>query len=267
MKHKNGLLIGETAEIFGISPDSLRYYDKIGLLKPHINPENKYRWYKEEDIAKLTAIMFFRYLNIPIALIRMHLENHDIESSLDLLKNTESKMQEKIATLQKIRKSVRKKIDLIQRISRKGWEVHTKHIPDRYYMKTSIGIDFEHDTYLDFLTKVHDSPEIQETDILWYCSPDICLLIEPEDPEKNMLTILCPETEKKTGKLQAGTYACLLYSGDSEETVRKAHAKLQHYIKRNSNTADRPLIELWHLGEEITAFKEQFITEIQMRIE
>ena len=38
--------IGEMARLNFISPHTLRYYDKIDLLKPsHINEENGYRYY------------------------------------------------------------------------------------------------------------------------------------------------------------------------------------------------------------------------------
>ena len=34
------LSIGEVARLFNISKDTLRYYDKIGILKPEVNKEN-----------------------------------------------------------------------------------------------------------------------------------------------------------------------------------------------------------------------------------
>ena len=39
------LSIGEVARLFNISKDTLRYYDKIGILKPEVNKENGYRFY------------------------------------------------------------------------------------------------------------------------------------------------------------------------------------------------------------------------------
>ncbi|MFH5916607.1 MerR family DNA-binding transcriptional regulator, partial [Clostridium perfringens] len=35
------LSIGEVARLFNISKDTLRYYDKIGILKPEINKEKE----------------------------------------------------------------------------------------------------------------------------------------------------------------------------------------------------------------------------------
>lgn len=44
------LLTGQVSKIFNISKDTLRYYDKMGLLKPEINKSNGYRYYSQEHI-------------------------------------------------------------------------------------------------------------------------------------------------------------------------------------------------------------------------
>ena len=41
--------IGEVADLLGISAQTLRYYDKIGLVQPaHVNPQNGYRQYSSK---------------------------------------------------------------------------------------------------------------------------------------------------------------------------------------------------------------------------
>lgn len=35
--------IGEISKLFHIGMDSIRYYEEIGILKPHRDPENNYR--------------------------------------------------------------------------------------------------------------------------------------------------------------------------------------------------------------------------------
>ena len=42
---KKGYLVGEVSKITGISKQTLRFYDKIGLLKPkHVDSDNHYRY-------------------------------------------------------------------------------------------------------------------------------------------------------------------------------------------------------------------------------
>ena len=49
--------IGDVSKIFDVSIDTLRYYDKIGLIKPRINPKNRYRYYEVEHLYLLSVVL------------------------------------------------------------------------------------------------------------------------------------------------------------------------------------------------------------------
>ena len=49
-KQKKYLKIKEVAELFGVTPLTLRNWDKAGKLKAYRHPMNNYRVYKPEDI-------------------------------------------------------------------------------------------------------------------------------------------------------------------------------------------------------------------------
>ena len=44
------LTVGEAAAFLGVSPWTLRNWDKAGKLKPGRHPKNKYRIYRKEDL-------------------------------------------------------------------------------------------------------------------------------------------------------------------------------------------------------------------------
>ena len=44
------LTVKQTAELIGVTPLTLRNWDKAGKLKAYRNPINNYRAYKHEDI-------------------------------------------------------------------------------------------------------------------------------------------------------------------------------------------------------------------------
>lgn len=61
------LTIGEVAKIKRISLKSLRYYEKIGILKPAwINPENGYRYYNSDQLLAIDMIKFLNAMDIPL---------------------------------------------------------------------------------------------------------------------------------------------------------------------------------------------------------
>ena len=71
----------------GITRQNIRYYEKIGLLQPSREQENKYRNYSEEDIRRLKLILLFRKLDMPLEEIRQLLEGTiELQDALQMQK-------------------------------------------------------------------------------------------------------------------------------------------------------------------------------------
>ena len=55
---KEKYTVSELAKLFGISAQTLRYYDKIGLFQPDdIDETNNYRYYSYEQFFRLSMIV------------------------------------------------------------------------------------------------------------------------------------------------------------------------------------------------------------------
>ncbi len=54
-KLQDYLTVREAAELVGVSPSTLRAWDRAGKLKAARNPMNRYRLYRREDIEALLA--------------------------------------------------------------------------------------------------------------------------------------------------------------------------------------------------------------------
>ena len=50
----------------GVSPDTVRYYTRIEMLKPDRNPDNGYRVYKKADVRRLRFILAARSLGFTL---------------------------------------------------------------------------------------------------------------------------------------------------------------------------------------------------------
>lgn len=61
--------IGDVADMVGISRDTLRYYEKQGLLSPK-KGENGYRYYTDSDVQNLITILYHRKMNFSLDKIR-----------------------------------------------------------------------------------------------------------------------------------------------------------------------------------------------------
>ena len=59
--------IGETAKLIGISTQTLRYYDKIGLISPsYVSPETGYRYYTFDQFHYLDRIRYLQKLGMSL---------------------------------------------------------------------------------------------------------------------------------------------------------------------------------------------------------
>lgn len=58
--------IAEVVDEYGISADTLRYYERIGLLRPVRRNESGIRDYGEEDCARISFIKCMRGANVSI---------------------------------------------------------------------------------------------------------------------------------------------------------------------------------------------------------
>ena len=58
---------GKMAKVKQISIKALRYYEKIGILKPaYCAPDTGYRYYKNEQMLAIDMIKFLQILDIPL---------------------------------------------------------------------------------------------------------------------------------------------------------------------------------------------------------
>ncbi len=74
----NLLSIGEAAKIRNVNVQSLRYYEKLGILIPaYINPETGYRYYSLEQIMILDTIILCVDLGIPLKDLKNYVDADD----------------------------------------------------------------------------------------------------------------------------------------------------------------------------------------------
>lgn len=92
MSDKNKTLtVHEVAELTGVTIRALHYYDEIGLLKPSIVTESRYRLYTEADLGRLQEILFFREVGFALKEIKLLMSSPDydraeaLERQLDIL--------------------------------------------------------------------------------------------------------------------------------------------------------------------------------------
>lgn len=76
---------GEFAKLANVTERTLRYYDKIGLLKPSFILSNGYRQYTDSDLLKLQKILSLKYLGFSIEeILPIMLEDQNLIESFKM---------------------------------------------------------------------------------------------------------------------------------------------------------------------------------------
>lgn len=79
------LTVHDLAKKTGISVRALHYYDEIHLLRPEEVNDSGYRFYGEQQIKRLSQILFFRELEFPLREIQKILDSPDFDERKALL--------------------------------------------------------------------------------------------------------------------------------------------------------------------------------------
>ena len=98
--------IGDAAKQVHMTSETLRHYDRIGLVKPsRVDEHTKYRYYNAEDIVRLNTVHALQQMDLPLQEIKRVLEYDDLEKILAFLEQAERKAEEKIVAGQQSKNS------------------------------------------------------------------------------------------------------------------------------------------------------------------
>ena len=132
---KNFFSIGEAAKITDMTSETLRHYDRIGLMKPDKKESGTgYRYYSKDDIVRLNTISALRRMELSLGEIKQILDYNSFEEIVDFLKAAEKKADDKIAKLSYAKsKIIAARADYENKLrgGRPQKDIFLKQIPER----------------------------------------------------------------------------------------------------------------------------------------
>jgi DNA-binding transcriptional MerR regulator len=103
------LSIGEVAEREGLSPEALRFYERLGLVFPVGRTKSGYRLYDVETLRRLRFIRMARELGFSLQEIRELLELRIAQPKAEVCRWVQQRVEEKLTT-------VRRKLEQLHRL-------------------------------------------------------------------------------------------------------------------------------------------------------
>ena len=111
------MTINEVSKKLNITPDTLRFYEKSGLIGPIQRNKNGYRNYQENDLKRIEFVKCMRNAELSIDVLRQYIKLYDEgektkDKRKDLLIEQKRLLDDKIKTMQKASERLDYKITL-----------------------------------------------------------------------------------------------------------------------------------------------------------
>lgn len=127
---ENYLNITQLARLRNATTETLRHYDRIGLLKPaYVDPGTGYRYYSTEQVEVFDTIMDLRDMGLPLKEIQEFMNHRNVENSYEILSKKADELRQEIAEKQKMLLQIEQKTTYINMVkneklfSLKQWRI------------------------------------------------------------------------------------------------------------------------------------------------
>lgn len=211
---KNYFTISEFAKLRDININSLRYYEKLGILKPaYIDEKTNYRYYSAEQVSVLNKIILCIQLGIPLKeMVRYIDEDGDLQSQ-KLLEQGQIVAQKRIEEMQNNLKYIEYSLKSIEEnkafVNQKG--LYTRKLQERKVIVTDY-----YESILEAKEMVSEVSKIyklaQKKEMFPILPAGQILQIDEAGQMKVcfFLEILnCKEDHQKLLTIPAGEYSCM----------------------------------------------------------
>ncbi|WP_430611682.1 MerR family transcriptional regulator [Enterococcus sp. DIV0876] len=256
--------IKELSQNYDITPHTLRYYEKIGLLTPEYG-ENGYRNYSYQHIERLNTIRDLRSFDIPLAQIKAYLDTKNSALTKEMLSFERTEIQKKIKQLQKRKALLIERIELINEVENQPLlEVEIKKYPERKILLSETTAAPGKDLYLE-LKKLHKQ---YEAELNANNQNVFGTILSINDSITSHQVFYClPDTAHQSfaTTLPAGDYATICYSGTYKNRAHGLEC-LTTFLKSHHIDTTGAFYEFYLLDFHETNDPEEYVTRIEIQV-
>ncbi|MFO7887862.1 MAG: MerR family transcriptional regulator [Eubacteriales bacterium] len=241
------LTVGEMAKLNNISKQTLRYYDKIGLVSPEkVDDKTGYRYYNINQSAKLDLINQMKYLGMPLEKIKILFEKNDIkliEKNIDMQLECIFEEKKKLEIMEKAALKFKNNLKEYRMESKKkGVEIRKFGRRKIFCYDGKINIyenDMESFEYI--LRELKKQVMVKNLPMVYFCN--IGSIIRKENLLRNKyysseIFVFLENSfppEKNVEVVPEGKYACISFKGEEGFSNELEYAeKLLSYVKDNN---------------------------------
>lgn len=260
--------IGEIAKIYGISTDTLRLYEKMGLIIP-TRGDNHYRYYSIFDIWKLNIIKTMKSLGVQLKDIKRFLNKRSAQDELELLIKEDEYLNKEINRLKYRKENIENRITLLDEAIKfdKDIELNYKEIPER--IVSFIHGEISMEEKIDF---AYSKLSSLLKDEIYFLNRDFGMILDLSMAKegiynryKSAFLVVDNAEYNELEKIPNGKYLQVRYRGPYSN-AKKAYSLLFKEIEEKELKTENYAIERYIIDVNSTDDESEYLTEIQVKI-
>lgn len=273
---KEKYTVSELAKLFGISAQTLRYYDKIGLFQPDdIDETNNYRYYSYEQFFRLSMIVQLKRLDFSLEAVRRYSSSMDVrslEENLFVQKDLIRQRIEQLQCLEAKNEHILKNLQIAQNAEEHQDCALVTEGPRWQY---AVPVNFEIKDLYRYIKLVYESYMHSSMAAHFVQHNEIVLQISRENIERrsfrtyNGIGFFLSDTPEAAGRgiseIEGGLFASCIHFGPYD-TIHRSYQRLCDFIQKEGLSICGDSLEFAIVSIALTKNPENFITQIQIPV-
>ena len=268
--------IGQFAKIKNIDAQTLRYYDKLGLLTPEIIDENNgYRYYSEKQFIDSDRIKFYKQIGMSLEEIKRFKDLSNMEEVLAVIREKHGVFEEELNRVQIICNNINRIVDSLEQAEDINPETVSIKERDHLYCVGGINkivydpINFERELYE--ITKIYPKYSSIGNNFGIISAYDVVLLggeNELKTTEKQLFLRIDQQfsEDENVQKIKLGK-CVVTYSKRPSLLEGDSIKRLREYVKINNLTPRDKIYVVPIINRFIIENPEDYLYEVLLPVE
>lgn len=260
---------GELSKIYNLGRDSLKYYEKLGLLNPG-RDTNSYRMYTIKDICNLNLIKELRSLDFSMQKIKEYLENRNVDTTREMLLEEVRFIDEKLEELSSHKESLHKRLSSINNtVEHTNFNrIELLYMPKRKVLTVNSNVTF--DENVDYLIQRLNEKFDDKFYVLG--NSNFGAVFDTKSVTKGVFNnykyifcLLDDDAKNYDFIIDEGYYVTYTYKGNYKQ-IRKILPMLFKFIEFNNYTILGDPLEIYKIDIYETSIEDEYVTQVQIPV-
>lgn len=268
------LSITELAKLRKVTSETLRHYDRIGLIKPdYVDPETKYRYYSIRQYEKLGTIRELRQLGMSLDDIVDYFTNRNVKKSIMILEKHREMLHKEIKEKLLVDMILRRKLRFLAELtSLPPTNVVFERVFPKRYMITFDELAGGPREHAFAFTKLEwylneTAPILASDRVGVYTDETILQKTDSYVPSSPMLLVEDNAIDSEFKKsIYPGLYLCMYYNNGELEKYHESFEIIKDYMKINQMCVSGMIFQIYKLDVTLTGDRMETIMEIQVPV-